>query len=533
MTLPAERGTSIGRLRVRVAARDATAVRMRSESLLRTVDLQPAWLPSQAILCIRSLPDPLPGTFDLGGRASVPPLSWQHAARESIERLARRAVRPALEFVPAAADAVLFLDRAEVLACAARDLVRGMLAREWWWPRLVDVHAGLAPIVREWLQEARSVPAAMALLARRRDEIVAVAQAIARDDARRIVEAVLREHALPSLAQAIVAALTTTEREVVVPRRARIARPRWVEVVPEVDEPSLLIEQRLLLAATLLLQRAPAIVRARSFETAIVRWIAMEREEAADRPMTIATMREKPASRRRWQVGTQSREAEAVIETRRRQAILRTSRAPGTEPMARMTSGASGAMIEVPSALAPVDAETPSVQPGERRRSELLLEVDFDSDFAGALFLFNVGIALGFYSDFTSPAQQGIGLDIFLFVDRLARALTGKKFARDPMHAFLKRPAPRWTHSRVLAAYPNAPRRDAWITAIANHLRLRHGSGLARQLVSLPGRITASPLHLDAHFSLALHPIEIRIAGLDRNPGWIPAAGRHVAFHFD
>jgi hypothetical protein len=47
------------------------------------------------------------------------------------------------------------------------------------------------------------------------------------------------------------------------------------------------------------------------------------------------------------------------------------------------------------------------------------------------------------------------------------------------------------------------------------------------------GRISVSPAHLDVTFSLAAHPIEIRIAGLDRDPGWIPAAGRHVAFHFD
>jgi hypothetical protein len=47
------------------------------------------------------------------------------------------------------------------------------------------------------------------------------------------------------------------------------------------------------------------------------------------------------------------------------------------------------------------------------------------------------------------------------------------------------------------------------------------------------GRVTTTPAHLDVHFSLAAHPIDIRMAGLDRDPGWIPAAGRHVAFHFD
>jgi hypothetical protein len=39
--------------------------------------------------------------------------------------------------------------------------------------------------------------------------------------------------------------------------------------------------------------------------------------------------------------------------------------------------------------------------------------------------------------------------------------------------------------------------------------------------------------HVDVMLSLADLPIAIRFAGLDRNPGWIPAAGRYLAFHFE
>jgi hypothetical protein len=41
-----------------------------------------------------------------------------------------------------------------------------------------------------------------------------------------------------------------------------------------------------------------------------------------------------------------------------------------------------------------------------------------------------------------------------------------------------------------------------------------------------------SPSHVDVVLSLAELPVEIRLAGLDRDPGWIPAAGRYLAFHF-
>ena len=42
-----------------------------------------------------------------------------------------------------------------------------------------------------------------------------------------------------------------------------------------------------------------------------------------------------------------------------------------------------------------------------------------------------------------------------------------------------------------------------------------------------------SPTHVDVMFSLAELPIELRLSGLDRDPGWIPAADRVVAFHYD
>lgn len=44
--------------------------------------------------------------------------------------------------------------------------------------------------------------------------------------------------------------------------------------------------------------------------------------------------------------------------------------------------------------------------------------------------------------------------------------------------------------------------------------------------------ISVSETHLDITFGLADLPIEVRLAGIDRDPGWIPAAGKFVYFHF-
>ena len=46
-------------------------------------------------------------------------------------------------------------------------------------------------------------------------------------------------------------------------------------------------------------------------------------------------------------------------------------------------------------------------------------------------------------------------------------------------------------------------------------------------------RVRATETHVDVFFGLADLPLQIRFAGLDRDPGWVPAAGRFIAFHFD
>jgi hypothetical protein len=69
-------------------------------------------------------------------------------------------------------------------------------------------------------------------------------------------------------------------------------------------------------------------------------------------------------------------------------------------------------------------------------------------------------------------------------------------------------------------------------------VRLRHALGqrntraAGRQLCLVPTHVTATSTHLDVSISLGELPVAIRLAGLDRDPGWVPAAGRFVAFHF-
>ena len=69
-------------------------------------------------------------------------------------------------------------------------------------------------------------------------------------------------------------------------------------------------------------------------------------------------------------------------------------------------------------------------------------------------------------------------------------------------------------------------------------LRLQRALGVdegdvAHVLCEQHAHILITTARLDLHLSLTDLPIEIRLAGLDRDPGWVPAAGRYIAFQFD
>jgi hypothetical protein len=64
-------------------------------------------------------------------------------------------------------------------------------------------------------------------------------------------------------------------------------------------------------------------------------------------------------------------------------------------------------------------------------------------------------------------------------------------------------------------------------------LQLESDADVATTLCRCSARVHTSGAHVDIHFDLADLPLPVRFAGLDRDPGWVPAAGRFIAFYFD
>jgi hypothetical protein len=194
-----------------------------------------------------------------------------------------------------------------------------------------------------------------------------------------------------------------------------------------------------------------------------------------------------------------------------------------------------------------------------------------ETDLGGLFYLVNLALALELYGDFTQPLGPSLALPLWDFV-----AVVGGRLLRDP-----RLDEPVWELLRVLAGRGDEPigvgfvepdwwrppsgaagaaevvgdatpseitdrRTDSngpillarWIDRLMPHVRfrLRQALGVAdfeRMLLEHRARVVVANDRLDVFLALATLPVAIRIAGLDRDPAWVPAAGRSIGFHFD
>jgi hypothetical protein len=220
----------------------------------------------------------------------------------------------------------------------------------------------------------------------------------------------------------------------------------------------------------------------------------------------------------------------------------------------------------------------------------------FETGFGGLFFLLNAFISLGLYPDFTQPLGARLDPSPLWLADRIGRYWFGARYRGDPLATWIAvnatpgrlpgnwRAEPDWLtgfgtsaalrralkRGRVTLWHPagfplvdeaqgRAPRRrglaagfrcprarttparlpskpsDRWAACLALYLdaRLRPSSGGGLSLLALPARVQTRDLDLSARFALDCYPIQLRIAGLDRDPGWQPAEGRTFAFVFE
>jgi hypothetical protein len=616
VVLPRPDSSLVARLRLRGAAADPLAARLRLEAMLGAVG-SPAALPPASILCLRRLDDPLPGALPLHGRALRPPPGWERALRDALDAGARRAARPAGGAVAAAADAVLFADLAELLACLARDVATGLAGARWWWRALYGPADLARALLDAWLAAPECAPPALDRLAREGAAAPLLA-ALGEPAARALTGAVARRHGCRPALEALDA-----------PRPERDppadARPIGA-VVPEAAALDAGPEARTLLAVALLLRRAPALSRRADVgpPLAAVRWGAARLDvpwvthararPAADARAEAPAETRLPAPRRERAMpalgeprrGTEPAAQRSAPPAARPPAPPPVEAASAADPRRAATAPAAPlAPAEAPaSAAAPprraaattedaapfvardVDAAPRDAAPARERAAppapaleptplDLPASFAVDTDLGGLFYLVGVALSLGLYGDFTTPLEPGLELPIWDFVALLGRALLGEDAPDDALWPLLAAlagrdpgappgagfaPPPGWRLPPAWRTAPaderawdddaasaspqgpaDAPPLDRFIAWLAARVAARLGAALALDaaaalapvLLRRRARVRVGDVRVDVHLALAELPIAVRLAGLDRDPGWLPAAGRALFFHFE
>ena len=147
------------------------------------------------------------------------------------------------------------------------------------------------------------------------------------------------------------------------------------------------------------------------------------------------------------------------------------------------------------------------------------------SDHAALFYLVNAFERLGLpalIEAYRLPAPAAGWRVLLALGDRLGLGLD------DPLRGFLQ--------ERIEAA--GAPSDDAPLIVLCDDVMAR-ASALYEEdavwgpaLIAVAGRIAATATHLDIFLPMAAVRVEVRRAGLDLDPGWVPWLGRVVTFHY-
>ena len=523
-------------LRVLGAVDDPLAARLALERRLGSTDLKVPSLPREAIVCVRRLRlVARPRDWD----------GWSERMSRQMQDLLPGAVHPFLEAVPGNAQVVIFSDEAELLACLARDWRRGEV-HAWWWRGLFGQSVDEALVCRAFLEAPQSVPAAFGRLLQLE-----------------LALGLLRSLPLPycELLGATVAGM--------------FAVPGWVAESDDaafrlsvVDHPAvsqradgnpggnaatnglpgsaihrLEPPQRALLGIALLLLHAPASARAPGLVAALrAGWWWTGNGSTRDPGQVPMPPGRKQATRHTATLGAFPDHSPLVNDETGELPGERGIVIPRISPAAHSShafvpsesaGGAQSSINTLPGSICWMEA-LPAQQSGASAPEPAFIH----SDFAGVLYLVNLALCLELYSDFTQPGRPGLALPLGDFLALVGERANGHSFREDPVWELLAELAGRDPDKPPGSDFLPPVELTQWLDGLVPTLERRAAAALGQAggalpfLCARPGRLALSPTCLDVVFSLAVHPLEIRMAGLDRNPGWVPAAGRVIEFHY-
>jgi len=595
--------TSVRKLRVASRDPDPSALRRRLERVLSSANLSPSNLPPSAILCVRRLRDPLPGTLSIDRGEMRPSPRWEQAVHASLDQMVRRAARPAQGMVPADAEAVLFADRAELLACLAQDWCEGTASTRWWWQSLFRTADFEKAVFASWRDAPQYIPGTLHYLAMS-GQAVQFVRALSVPDARAILERMTEVFALSKLRLAFRAAAErepepAAENETVQETPEVLHEsPPWQRWVPEGQGDGLAVEQQCVLGIGLMLYRAPLVVRTLPFAQTVSEWrsskqngtdsveginLALRHTQGkrgasgdptedfpVDKQMPLPREDGLPSGPDSFAItshvaednlGDRDQSAKTVSTSDIVDHLNFVKPRQGDQPSANQidpTVAEHGAGSDVQSMLLSGEICTPRPEIEAVR----MPGVSVDTAFGGVFYLMNLALYLNLYGDFSTPLQPGIALSPWDFLALVGEQLVGERIHADPVWPLLAQlagrdegdvpgqdfhPSAEWRLQMMEQwgyddqSIPHQVASTPFIEWLIPFVRVRlmqalgldQEHELAKVLCEHRANVSVTATHVDVMLSLADLPIAIRFAGLDRNPGWIPAAGRYLAFHFE
>ncbi len=517
----------------RVPHRLAGGPRLRSGLERWLADCDPArhGLPAQAIVLVRRLRT-----------------HWSEVAADdraarygSFAALLDGARRPAAG--DSDADVVWFADEAELLACIARDALTGVLRARWWWRALGPGLAPSPPGVARWLQAPRQVPRAIGRLGPARAAawlaswtapeqaglLAALAQAfpVTAAVAAWVLEGrVQQQAAVPPAPQAVPAHAAGAKLSAADIASGSSTAERLQQLCTElaVDAGAARApESAARLAASLAARATRAAQPAPQF--AQVAASAMPQTTARGRPGEPMAAPRSPRAMASLQAASRPDGATA--------SALALPAAGG--PPARAATVPVNLRGPVPRSMAhlPLQAIAPAPVDDSAALTDPPPCPALATRHGGLFFVLNAALQMRLYGDFTVPSHQGLACPPWQFLWLAGRAWCGPAFGRDPLAGWLaRRQRVRATAAQRAALIPLWPCLHARLA-----LALEDGTGLpprrrVASMLNLPAQLRDGGERLDLDFALDALPLAVRLAGLDRDPGWIPAAGCDFRFHF-
>jgi hypothetical protein len=478
-----------------------------------------------------------------------------------LEQLTRGAVYPARQMVPANAEAVVFADRAELLACLAEDLVSGNLALRWWWGLFLGTGDREAEVFKAFYQAPEYIPSTLQTLLIK-GHAISIMQRWTLEQTRALTVLMVRKFALHACVSIVEQLGEALETSAVSTSTSQISQGYFVQASQEAPWqiwlgnfiPELAIESELLLGIALSLQCLPAVARSNAFAHAVKQWITARKTEIALRHQ----LPERDKLEKSVLIKSVSN-INASTSTGQTTCVLNVNAATHPdagllpEPAVSVPQAQRARVVAKPAMTVGTQIEKPasyeqdklfnqtSVAFGERSvtQQEMLFNrstAEYGpavvTEWGGIFYLANLALYLKIFDEDAQKPQPAF----FAFLVKVARDLLHNQIDpqildKDPIWDFLDGLAMAGTD--LVTPESHHELRSTIQKRLTHALGIKDANTAALLLLRHHARVHLTPTHIDVVLSLQQIPIVIRLAGLDRDPGWVSAAGRFIAFHFE